>query len=93
MKFFSAAAVAATLLVAACSQEQPALEPAEEAQAADPGDALHALFDEYFERGLELNPVRASAIGDYGYDDLLPRRARAWPRAGSSRPTPTPDAF
>ncbi len=69
MKFLSAAAVAATLLVAACSQEQPALEPAEEAQAADPGDALHALFDEYFERGLELNPVRASAIGDYRYND------------------------
>ena len=71
MKFASAAALAATLLIAACSKEQPAVEPAAEAPAAaaDPAETLAALFDEFFERGLEMNPVRASSIGDYRFND------------------------
>jgi uncharacterized protein (DUF885 family) len=69
MKFHTAAAVAALFLVAACSNEQPVTEPQAEAEAANPTETLHALFDEYFERGLELNPLRASAIGDYRYND------------------------
>ena len=71
MKFASAAALAATLLIAACSKEQPAEERAPEAPAvaAEPAETLAALFDEFFERGLEMNPVRASSIGDYRFND------------------------
>ena len=68
MRFMAAAVLAATLLVAACSKEQPAVEPAAAPQA-DAAETLHALFDEFFERGLEMNPVRASAIGDYRFND------------------------
>ena len=70
MKSVTAAALAVALLVAACSKEQPAAEPAAESPAAAaPADTLHALFDEFFERGLEMNPVRASSIGDYRFND------------------------
>ncbi len=70
MKSVTAAALAAALLVAACSKEQPTTEPATESPAAAaPAETLHALFDEFFERGLEMNPVRASSIGDYRFND------------------------
>jgi uncharacterized protein (DUF885 family) len=59
------AVLAVALFVAACSNEQA--EPP--ADAADPTASLHALFDEFFERGLELNPMRASTIGDYRFND------------------------
>jgi hypothetical protein len=65
MKALLATLLAATLFFAACGNEQ--VEPP--ADAADPAESLHALLDEFFERGLELNPTRASAIGDYRYND------------------------
>ena len=69
MNRFQAALIAATFLVAACSSDQPPSEP--QAEVVDATTALNELFDEYFERGLELNPVRATAIGDYRYNDKL----------------------
>jgi uncharacterized protein (DUF885 family) len=65
MKLLPAAMLAVALFVAACGNDQ--VEPPTD--AADPTESLHALFDEFFERGLELNPMRASAIGDYRYND------------------------
>ena len=61
--------LAALFLVAACgdSQEQTATAPAE----INAADALHTLFDEQFERNLELNPLSATFIGDYRYNDRL----------------------
>lgn len=67
MKTLPAAVLAAVLLIAACSNEQSATEP--QAEVADPAEALHSLFDEFFERGLELNPMRATSIGDYRFND------------------------
>ena len=67
MKSLSAAILAAALFIAACSNEQPATEP--QAEFADPTVTLHTLFDEFFERGLELNPMRATSIGDYRFND------------------------
>lgn len=67
MKTISVAVLAAALLLAACSSEQPPAETP--AEAPDASAELAALFDEFFERGLELNPVRATAIGDYRYND------------------------
>jgi len=67
MKSLSAAVLAAALFIAACSNEQPATES--QAEVADPTVTLHTLFDEFFERGLELNPMRATSIGDYRFND------------------------
>jgi uncharacterized protein (DUF885 family) len=45
---------------------------APQAVAAQPaGTELHQLFEEYFERSLELNPLLATFIGDHRYDDRL----------------------
>ena len=33
--------------------------------------ALHRLFEDYFERQLQLNPLSATFIGDHRYDDKL----------------------
>ena len=67
MKTLPAAVLAVALFIAACGSEQPATEP--QAEVADPTVTLHALFDEFFERGLELNPMRATSIGDYRFND------------------------
>jgi len=69
MNRFLAAFLAAVLLVTACSSEQPPAEP--QTESVDPAVALNELFDEFFERGLELNPMRATRIGDYRYNDRL----------------------
>ena len=65
MKIFPTTVLAATIFIAACGGEQ--LPPATE--TVDPATELHALFDDYFERTLELNPMRASAIGDDRFND------------------------
>jgi len=67
MKTLSAVVLTAALFIAACSNEQPATEP--QSEVADPTETLHTLFDEFFERGLELNPIRATSIGDYRFND------------------------
>ena len=65
-----AAAFAAFFLTAGCGESsEPSV--AEQVEATDPAVELDALFDEYFERGLELNPTRATAIGDSRYNDRL----------------------
>lgn len=67
MKSIPVAVLAAALLLAACGSEQPPAQTPSE--VSDVSAELAALFDEFFERGLELNPVRATAIGDYRYND------------------------
>ncbi len=67
MKNLAAALLAAVLLVAGCgeSKEKAATE------VVDSGAVLHALFDEHFERNLEMNPLSATFIGDYRYNDRM----------------------
>ena len=61
------AVVAAVCLLSACGgKDEPAAT-----EVIDAGAALHALFDEHFERNLELNPIRATFIGDYRYNDRM----------------------
>lgn len=66
------AVLAAVVLIAACGQstESPNAEQAP-AEAVDSAAELALLFEEFFERGLELNPTRASGIGDNRYNDRL----------------------
>jgi uncharacterized protein (DUF885 family) len=64
-------AAAATLVVlAACGSKEEAAVPGP-AEGVDAGAALHALFEEHFERALELNPLRATFIGDNRFNDRL----------------------
>ncbi len=67
MKNLAAALLAVVLLVAGCgeSKEEAATE------VVDSGAVLHALFDEHFERNLEMNPLSATFIGDYRYNDRM----------------------
>lgn len=69
MKLSALAVLAAVLLVAACGGAED--RAASEQTLADPSATLHALFDEYFERNLEMNPIAATFIGDYRYNDRL----------------------
>lgn len=69
-------AVFATLIAACTSQPQPAARAAQPAQltvdsAAIASRQLDALFDEYFEELLKLNPLVATSIGDPRYNDRL----------------------
>ena len=69
MKNRIAAFLAALILVSACGESpEPNATAAPEVNATE---VLHALFDEYFERNLELNPLSATFIGDYRYNDRL----------------------
>ena len=67
MKLMGTAVLAAVLLLAACGgNEDPATT-----ETVDAGGALNALFDEHFERSLEMNPMRATFIGDDRYNDRM----------------------
>lgn len=69
MKNRIAAGIAAVILFAGCGgAEDPAATVASD---VDPAEALNALFEEHFERDLEMNPVNATFIGDYRYNDRL----------------------
>ena len=77
----------ATLALPGCAtapaQGQPPAKPAGGAEtagaatagadvAATAGERLDALFEEYFEESLRMNPLLATFIGDDRYDDRLP---------------------
>ena len=70
MRQVLAAGLVALTLVAACGGREDE-SASESASAADASDALQALFDEHFEKGLEMNPLRATRIGDDRFDDRL----------------------
>ena len=68
--------------------------PAAGAGASADSAALHRLFEDYFERSLQLNPLLATFIGDHRYDDKLTNnispehiadRARSRPQGARSR--------
>ena len=69
MKIFASASLAVVLLVSACGGETD--QAATDTSKGDASVALAALFDEHFERGLEMNPLQATFIGDYRYNDRL----------------------
>lgn len=69
MRYLHAVLAFAILLLAACEQR-----PATEAVTQPPEQAaaeLNTLVEEYFDKLLELNPLYATAIGDYRYNDRL----------------------
>ncbi|MCH8943970.1 MAG: DUF885 domain-containing protein [Proteobacteria bacterium] len=69
MKIHAAAVLAAIFLVAGCGESKN--QGAPEATEVGAAGALSVLFDDHFERNLELNPLNATFIGDYRYNDRL----------------------
>lgn len=69
MKSFPAALLAATFFLSACGGSDQSAAVSEE--TVDASAVLATLFDEHFERNLELNPLSATAIGDDRYDDRM----------------------
>jgi len=69
MRLLASAVLAAVLGVAACGG--PEDRAASEDKVIDVSATLNVLFDDYFERNLELNPLAATFIGDYRYNDRL----------------------
>ena len=69
MKIHAAAVLAAVFLVAGCGESKD--QGAPEATEVGAAEALSVLFDDHFERNLELNPLNATFIGDYRYNDRL----------------------
>ena len=73
MKTISAAVLVGAMLVASCGDQQPpvAAQLSTEDASQDVSQVLATVFDDYFERELELNPISATSIGDYRYNDRL----------------------
>lgn len=69
MKNSVAALIAVVLLVAGCGGSGN--QAANEETVVDATTTLRMLFEEHFERGLEMNPLRATSIGDYRFNDRL----------------------
>jgi uncharacterized protein (DUF885 family) len=66
MRGTAAVVVAGVALLSACGGSQQ-----ETAETRDAGAELAALLDDHWEKSLELNPLSATAIGDYRYNDRL----------------------
>ncbi len=60
-----------TFLAAACVLLAPSLRAAAPTSAADRVSAQNALFAEQYESDLRFSPERATAVGDYRYNDKL----------------------
>ena len=77
MRQVLAAGLVALTLVAACGgRGEETTQPTTSGAASEPSDqdasaALAALFDEHFEKSLQLNPLRATRIGDDRFNDRL----------------------
>lgn len=69
MKSLSFAVLLSALLVISCGDHQQPNDAQANTESA--AAVLATLFDEYFERQLQQNPLAATAIGDYRYNDRL----------------------
>lgn len=67
--------IRSTLLAAAWAFVVPALHASPALPTADRVAAQNALFEEQYESDLRLNPERATAVGDYRYNDKLSDRS------------------
>jgi len=73
MKFIRILIFIAPIVLFACKQEKAATTAvAEISPALNPVEQLNEMYAEYFERNLELNPVRATFIGDNRWNDRFP---------------------
>jgi len=78
MKILAAVVIPAVLLVGACGND-PSITTGEPTapdagSSPQPSVELAELVESFFERRLERNPLSATFIGDYRYDDRLANR-------------------
>jgi len=80
-------AIALCLTLGACAGTDRNAPPASDSTAATPSRAaqLDALYEEWFEANLRLNPLQATQIGDSRYNDQLPNMLGAEWRAATER--------
>lgn len=73
MKSIITGCLTTLFLLTACSgqNDDSAREASTNADPQTASTALASLVDEYFERSLEMNSIRASSIGDHRFDDRL----------------------
>lgn len=69
--------IRSTLFAAACAFAMPAIYAAAPPDAGARVAAQNALFEEQYESDLRLSPERATAVGDYRYNDKLSERSLA----------------
>ncbi len=69
--------ICTTLLAALCVFAAPALHALPAAPVSDRVSAQNALFQEQWESDLRFAPERATAVGDYRYNDRLSERSLA----------------
>ena len=69
LKFIASLAALVLLVAAANASATPPHGAGASPSAASPGAQLEQVFDEYWQAMLELNPVRATFIGDHRYND------------------------
>jgi uncharacterized protein (DUF885 family) len=69
MKSLLAAFLVGTLLLTACGDQEPPV--AGQTATQDTSALLADMLEEHFERSLVLNPVAATEIGDYRYNDQI----------------------
>jgi len=67
--------IRSTLLAAAWAFVVPALHASPALPTSDRVAAQNALFEEQYQSDLRLNPERATAVGDYRYNDKLSDRS------------------
>ena len=83
MRIIRMSVLIAPLVLFACNQveapstgeqvtENTTTKVAEVSPAVSTVEQLNAMYEEYFERDLELNPLRATFIGDNRWNDRLP---------------------
>ena len=80
-------AIALCLTLGACAGTDRSAPPAADSTAATPSRAaqLDALYEEWFEANLRLNPLQATQNGDPRYNDQLPNVLGAEWRAATER--------
>ncbi len=80
-------AIALCLTLGACAGTDRSAPPAVAHTAATPSRAaqLDALYEEWFEANLRVNPLQATQIGDPRYNDQLPNLLGADWRAATER--------
>ena len=77
MKIARFASLLVTLILFACEGKGIDQDQMPEAAGADAGEKiaqLNELYEECFDRSMELNPIYATFIGDYRYNDRFASR-------------------
>lgn len=63
--------IVVALMLSACADEPETADRNEAAKQDEAAEQLHSLFEEYFDKSVERNPLRATFLGDHRFNDRL----------------------